>query len=65
MRRVGSILPPSIIAIWAPDEQAKLVLNIESYTQRYHIPLPSSKIKNILACSLGPQMEWIEEEKNG
>jgi hypothetical protein len=29
------------------------------------IPLPSSKIKNILACSLGPQMGWIEEEKNG
>jgi hypothetical protein len=28
------------------------------------IPLPSSKIKNILACSLGPQMGWIEE-KNG
>jgi hypothetical protein len=27
--------------------------------------LASSKIKNILACSLGPQMGWIEEEKNG
>jgi hypothetical protein len=26
-----------INAIWAPDEQAKLVLNIESYTQRYSI----------------------------
>jgi hypothetical protein len=59
------ILPPSINAIWAPDEQAKLVLNIESYTQRYSITVPSSKIKNILACSLGPQMGWMEEEKNG
>jgi hypothetical protein len=37
MRLVGSILPPSINSIWAPDEQAKLVLNIESYTQRYSI----------------------------
>jgi hypothetical protein len=54
MRLVGSILPPSINAIWAPDERAKLVLNKESYTK--DIPLPSSKIKNILACSLGPQM---------
>jgi hypothetical protein len=26
--------------------------------------LPSSKIQNILACTLGPQMGWIEEEKN-
>ncbi len=26
-----------INAIWAPDEQAKLVLNIESYTHRYSI----------------------------
>jgi hypothetical protein len=33
MRLVSSILPPSINAIWAPDEQAKLVLIIESYTQ--------------------------------
>ena len=42
MRLVGSILPPSINAIWAPDVQAKLVLNIESYTQRYSI----TKFKN-------------------
>ncbi len=37
MRLVGSILPPSVNAIWAPDEQAKMVLNVESYTQRYSI----------------------------
>jgi hypothetical protein len=46
------------------NEHAKLVLNIESYmyTKIFHY-LPSSKIKNILACSSGPEMGWIEEEK--
>jgi hypothetical protein len=43
-RFVGSILPPSINAIWAPDEQAKLVLNIESYSKIFHYLVQKSKI---------------------